>query len=167
MKKAMLLLAGTLALAACAKATPDTSAADEQTIRAEAPAWFAHYNAGHADSVANLYAEDGVVLAPGAPAASGREAIRTFLANDIQQSQAAGLTLNQGEVTGTAVSGDMAWLSATFIVKDKTGATVDNGKYVSVYKRVDGKWLLIRDTWNSDNPAAPAAPSTAPTATTN
>jgi len=166
MKKGMLLLAGTLALAACVSATPDTSA-DEQTIRAESPAWFAHYNADHPDSVANMYAEDAVVLAPGAPAASGREAIRAFLASDIQATKAAGLTLNQGEVTGTAVSGDMAWLSATFTVKDASGATVDNGKYLSVYKRVDGKWLLIRDTWNSDTPAAPAAPSTAPAPPTN
>ena len=52
-------------------------------------------------------------------------------------------------------------------MKDANGATVDNGKYLSVYKRVDGKWLLIRDTWNSDTPAAPAALSTAPATTTN
>jgi hypothetical protein len=28
-----------------------------------------------------------------------------------------------------------------------------------VFKRRDGEWHYIRDTWNSDNPPAPAAPA--------
>jgi hypothetical protein len=41
---------------------------------------------------------------------------------------------------------------------------VDAGKYITVFQRKDGKWVIIRDTWNSDGaPAAPAAPTAAPT----
>ena len=40
----------------------------------------------------------------------------------------------------------------TFKVTDKSGATVDAGKYLTPAARKDGKWRIIRDIWNSDNP---------------
>jgi len=165
-KRPYLLAAAFLAVTACTTEAPDTSkagdtaqvadaSADEATIRAEAPVWFDLYNKSDAAGVTNLYAEDGIVLAPGAPAASGRDAIRTFMTNDIAGARAAGITLNLAEITGVGVSGDLAWLSGTFTVKDRGGATVDTGKYLSLYRRTSEGWKLIRDTWNSDK-ASPA-----------
>jgi hypothetical protein len=37
-------------------------------------------------------------------------------------------------------------------------AVVETGKFLSVSRKKDGKWLYIRDTWNADAP--PAAPAT-------
>jgi uncharacterized protein (TIGR02246 family) len=143
-------------LTACAPATRDT-AAEAATLKTEALVWFRLYNAGDADGVAGLYAEDGVVLAPGAPAVVGRAAIRDFLASEIAAAKAAGLTNKGDEVTDAGVAGDMAWITGTFSVTDASGATVDKGKYVTIYRRADGKWPIIRDTWNSDMPPATAS----------
>jgi len=164
MVKQVLLLAATLvAMTACAQSAPEAAdtSADEARLTGDAGVWFDHYNAGHADSVASLYAEDGVLLPPGGPTSTGRAAIQQYLTGDIAQSKAAGVSLHNAEVTGVGVSGDLAWLSGTFTVADSTGATVDTGKYLSVYRRSGDAWLLIRDTWNSDTPApaAPAAPN--------
>ncbi len=146
------------ALTACAPKAPDTTA-DAATLKADAPVWFTNFNAGDAEGVAALYAEDGVVLAPGAPAVVGRTAIRDFIASEIANSKAAGLTLKGNGVTDAGVAGDMAWITGTFSVTDASGATVDKGKYMTIYRRADGKWPIIRDTWNSDTPpAAGAAP---------
>ena len=131
---------------------PDTRAADEATIRGFTPAWFKAYNAGDANSLVALYAEDAVVNAPGAPAAHGHAAIREFLVKDIAASAKAGVTLNAGPSVDVGVSSDLGWEWGTFTVKGKSGATVDAGKYVSVFGRKDGKWLIIRDIWNSDGP---------------
>jgi uncharacterized protein (TIGR02246 family) len=163
MVKQVLLLATLGALTACAQPAPEAAdtTADEARLTGDAGVWFNHYNAGHADSVANLYAEDGVLLPPGSPAHTGRAAIQEFITGDIAQSKTAGVTLNNGEVTGVGVSGDLAWLSGTFTAADSTGATVDTGKYLSVYRRSGDAWLLVRDTWNSDAPA-PAAPAAPP-----
>ena len=120
--------------------------------------WFDHYNRGDADGVANLYAEDGVILAPGAPAVVGREAIRTFINGDIATTKAGGFALNSGEITGVGVEGDFAWVTGTFSVADSAGATVDTGKYLSLYRRINSEWKLIRDVWNSDAAPAPSAP---------
>jgi uncharacterized protein (TIGR02246 family) len=158
LKKALLLAAGLVALAACAPKAPDT-AADEAALTADPLAWMDAYNAGNADGVANLYAEDGILLPPGAPAVVGRAAIRDFIAADVATSKAAGLTFKNDENTGVGVSGDMGWISGTFSVTDASGATADKGKYLSVYRRINGDWQLIRDTFNSDMAPAPAAPA--------
>lgn len=158
-REVLLLATAFVALAACTTKAPDTSA-DEATLKANAPVWFDLYKKGDADGVANLYAEDGIVMAPGASAVVGRAAIRDFIAADIENSKAAGLGFESGEFTGVGVAGDLAWLSGTFSVTDATGATVDNGKYLSVYRRMNAEWKLIRDTWNSDKAPAPAASAT-------
>lgn len=157
-RKAVLLGVMLLTASACAQPPADTSA-DEARLREEAPVWFDHYNRGDADAVANLYAEDAVLMAPGVPAMSGRAAIRNYLVDDIAASRQGGIRTNSGEVTGVGVSGDVAWVTGTFTVTDSAGATIDTGKYLSLYGRTDSGWMLVRDIWNSD--AAPAGPAPA------
>lgn len=141
----------------CNPPAPDTRAADEQAIRSINPNWFKSYNAGDVDGVVALYADEAVVSAPGAPPARGHAAIREFFTKDIAGSAAAGVTLNSSSATDVAVSGDLSWEWGTFTVTDKSGATIDRGKYVTVCGRKDGKWLIIRDIWNSDGPMQKAA----------
>lgn len=137
------------------KPAPDTRAADEATIRTINPAWFKAYNAGDVSGIVALYAEDAVLNPPGAPAARGHAAMREYLTKDIAASAAAGMTFNGSTTTDAGVSGDLGWEWGTFTVTDKSGATVDTGKYVTVYGRKDGKWLIIRDIWNSDAAVQP------------
>jgi ketosteroid isomerase-like protein len=106
-----------------------------------------------------------VLNAPGAPPARGRAAVREGLAKDIAASSAGGFTLNPAATSDVGVSGDLGWEWNTFTVTDKSGAKVDAGKYVTVYTKKDGKWLIIRDIWNSDNPPARPPASTAKTST--
>jgi uncharacterized protein (TIGR02246 family) len=169
-RSSILVAASLIALAGCAKSAPPAPvvdvAADEAAVRAINPAWFAAYNAGEMDKVAALYADDAVLSIPGAPAARGGAAIREALAKDQAASAAAGVTLNAGSSRAdVGVSGDLGWEWNTFSVTDKSGATVDTGKYVTVYARRDGKWVIIRDIWNSDAPP-PAAPAPAAAAAT-
>jgi len=159
-----MIIAALVALAGCAKTAPPPvadAAVDEAAIRAINPQWFQGYAAGDADAMAALYAEDAVLSPPGAPMARGRAAIREFLAGDIAAAQAAGIKFNPGASPEFAVSGDMGWEWNTFTVTDGSGATVDTGKYVTVYQRKDGNWAIVRDIWNSDIAPAAAAPDAA------
>ena len=150
---------GLVALGGCAKAPQPVAdaAADEAAIRTMGSEWFKAYNAGDADALAAQYAEDAVVSAPDAPAIRGRAAIREYYAADVAEMKAEGLVDEQGNSSEVGVSGDLAWEWNTFAVKDASGATVSSGKYTTIFRRRDGKWLIIRDTWNSDSPPAPAA----------
>jgi len=148
------LAAGLIALAGIANAAP----ADEAAIRAQTTTWAKSYNAGDAKAVAALYAEDAILLPPGAPAAKGRAAILDFLTKDIAGSKAAGAVFVVNPKTDVGVSGNMGWESGTYTATIK-GAVVETGKFLSVSHKKDGKWLYIRDTWNADAPPAPPAPA--------
>lgn len=156
LKAAAIAAWGLIALAGCEKAAQDTSA-DEAAIRATSSSWDDAYNAGDADKLAAMYWEDAVLQPPGAPAARGRDAIREYLAGDVTATKGAGLTMNIPEADALHVSGDLAYDAGTYTVTDASGATVDSGKYIGVFQKRDGNWLYVRDTWNSDNPPAPAA----------
>jgi uncharacterized protein (TIGR02246 family) len=158
--KLVVLAASFAALAACAKtAAPDT-AADETAARAVNVAWYKAYNAGDGAAVAALYAEDAVLNAPGAPVARGKAAISEFYVKSAADAAAAGFALVDDPSSDVGISGDLGWQSGTFKITDKSGAVADTGKYLTVFQRKDGKWMIIRDTWNSD--VAPAAPAAAP-----
>jgi uncharacterized protein (TIGR02246 family) len=158
LSKLVVLAATFAALAACAKTAPPDTAADEAAARAVNVAWYKAYNAGDGAAVAALYAEDAVLNAPGAPAARGKASISEFYLKNAAESAAAGFALVDDPSSDAGVSGDLAWQSGTFKITDKSGAAVDAGKYITVFQRKDGKWMILRDTWNSD--AAPASAAT-------
>ena len=160
---ALAILALIGASAGCAQkpaARPDP-AADKAKLEADALVWFDHYAKADADGMANLYAEDALLMPPGAPAVTGRAGIKAFLGEDAAKSKAAGISLKNASVTGSGVDGDTGWISGTYTVVDASGATIDSGSYLSVHRRTNGSWPYIRDIWNSDRPPAPPAPSPA------
>ena len=136
-------------------------AAEVAAIHAVDQAWLKAYNGGDADAVAGLYDEKAVLLPPGASAPHGRAAIHAFFVSDIAASKKAGVTFHLGPTPDGGANGDMGWASGTYSVTDASGKVVDSGKYLSVSAKKNGKWLYVRDTWNSDI-AAPADAAPAP-----
>src|SRR5215831_15556912 len=119
--KLVLLIAGSLTMAACAKTAPNASA-DSSAIRSSQDAWYKGYNSGDAASVAALYADDAVLMAPNVPAASGVAAIREYYSNVAPAFRAAGLTAVEGSIGDVGISGDLAWQGTTYTITDKSGA---------------------------------------------
>lgn len=141
---------------------PADATADATALDGFAPAWEKAYNSGDTTGVVALYADDATLNAPGASVAKGRAAIQEYFSKDIPASNAAGVTMTVNPPTDRAISGDIAWETGTWTAKDKSGAMVDMGKYVTTYRKRDGKWLMAADIWNSDKaPAPPPAPEPA------
>ena len=160
MKKwtAALAAAALFALAGCG--AQDTTA-EADAIRAGTAAWETAYAAGDAALLAGAYAEDGVLFPPDAPPVSGRAAIGEFLRNDSAKTRSAGLKFDISEDSTVEVSGKLAYEAGTFKVLDSSGTTVATGKFIGVFNKVEGKWLLVRDTWNMDAAPTPPAPAEA------
>jgi uncharacterized protein (TIGR02246 family) len=150
---AMIAVAGSMTGLAHA-ASP--TAADEAALRAQTASWEKAYNAGDAKGVAAQYADDALLLPPGSPGVRGRAAILAFFAKEVADSKAAGVVFVIDPKTDVGVAGNMGWESGTYKVTVK-GAVVETGKFLSVSRKKDGKWLYIRDTWNADAPPAPPA----------
>ena len=155
--KAVKLFCIVLALAAFGiESLAADSSAEVAALHGVDQVWVKSYNGGDVDGMANLYDEHAVLMPPGAPAANGRAAIHAFFAKDTAESAKAGLKFSLGPKPDGGASGDMGWASGTYEVKDKSGKVVDKGKYLSVSVKKGGKWLYVRDTWNSDGAQASA-----------
>ena len=133
-----------------------TTAGDESAIRDLNASWFRIYNTHDAAALAALYADDAVLMMPGAPTVRGRDAIKAAYEKDMAVMAKAGNMNNEGSDSEISASGDLAYESNTFTITDKAGKKIDSGKYVTVFARKDGKWMIVRDIWNSD--AGPATP---------
>jgi uncharacterized protein (TIGR02246 family) len=119
--------------------------ADEAAIRAQAAAWNKSAVAKNANQFASFYTADANLLPPGAPMASGIDAIRKAVTG-LMASPGFSLTFGPDKIT---VNGKLAYEIGhyTEIVNDKDGKPqTANGKYVVVWaKQSDGSWKAVLD----------------------
>jgi uncharacterized protein (TIGR02246 family) len=116
--------------------------------------WAQHWNAGILDKVVAAYASDAVYLPPHHEAIHGRDAIREYLRSPLSH----GVSDLTFDVTYIKQDGNVAWDVGTYRVNvpmsDGTKRE-DRGKYLTVWKWADAKWLIAADAWSSDLPASP------------
>src|SRR2546423_8767549 len=93
------------ALGCQAAPPPDTSATGKQAIDAANPQWPRLTSKGHADSIAEFYAADAVIMPPNMATMKGKDAIRTFFATLNTMDPKPILTLRAEAVHG---AGEMA-----------------------------------------------------------
>lgn len=160
----MLAFVGCIALllmaVSCTQQAPaDTRAADEAKIKELDAQWSKTAMANDLDGTVSYYADDAYLLAPNAPIASGKPAIRAVWSALLSPEVSVSWQASKVEV---ARSGDLAYVIGTYQVtaKDpKSKMAPDKGKLVEVWKKqADGSWKTVADIFNSDLPvAAPAA----------
>ena len=138
------------------------SAAARQQIEAAQPRFERFLAAGQADSITAFYTENATVMAPNQKAATGRENIRAFWAGMLGMGQWT-LDIRTGSV---AANGPIAIETGTYVLSFKPGPNAmpgmppaDTGKFMAHWHQVGGQWMLAEDTWNSDLPVAPPAPT--------
>ncbi len=121
----------------------------------------AAYARGDYSAVARMYAEDAIAFPPDGDMVKGRPAIEALW----KEAGATGIRSLEFEIVDVVSSGNLAaetGIATMHIQPAGQAAATAKVKYVVVYRKVGGAWLLYRDIWNS-MPAAAAAP--APTAT--
>src|SRR5579872_4564453 len=99
-----------LALAACSAS--DTRQADAQALKDNEARWNQDFAAKDVDKLAAHYAENAILMGPGAPSAAGKTAIRNMLANMIAD-PALSLQFQSARVE-VAKGGDMAYTQGTY-----------------------------------------------------
>jgi uncharacterized protein (TIGR02246 family) len=107
--------------------------------------WVAAFDKGDAAALAAMYTPDAYVLPAGAPMAKGREAIRGFWGKASQQLGDAKLATLDVQPLGPTAAREIGTFS--FRTKAATPQEVI-GKYVVVWRKLRGRWLLATDIWN-------------------
>ena len=141
---ALLTCAALLALPSAAFGQADDGA--KAAIEAGSQAWEAGWNAGNAAAIAAVYAEDAMILPPGSQAIQGREAIQAYWQAALDEAEGVASTIETKEVH---VLGDAAIEVGSYMDTNADGSHRDHGKYLAVWTKVDGKWMLARDIFNS------------------
>jgi len=122
-------------------------------IRKTGDEWARHWNERDLASVVAAYAPDAVYLPPHHEAVHGRDAIREYLQGPL----AHGVTGLAFDVTYIKQHGDVAWDVGTYrmnVPQSDGTQKEDHGKYLTVWRRLGGKWMIVADAWSSDLPAA-------------
>lgn len=101
-------------------------------------------------ALAELFAQDGFVMANGRPPVRGRDAIRTAYAN-----AGGALALR---ALAYATEGPVGYIIGAF---GRTAGGEDTGKFVLALKRAGDRWLIAADM---DNPNQRPRPAPSPTA---
>lgn len=146
------------AMSGCAANPPATPAVDQAAIGAKIDSLNTVYigAVGSRDTTAlvNLYTDDAHMMPANMARADGHDAIHKSWAGVLAMP---GLDLKFTSNTKVvSEAGDMAvdLGTYTFAANGPKGKPMtDNGKYVTVWKKVNGEWKILVDTFNSDMPA--------------
>lgn len=130
--------------------TMETNAAARPAIETCNQQFMETFRRGDAAGLAALYTEDGQALPPNSRLAAGRQAIQQVW----QGAFDAGLTEARLESVEVEGHGDTAIEIGRYTLFAGEHQTADEGKYIVIWRRQGGTWLLHRDIWNSSRPAA-------------
>ncbi|WP_296679813.1 DUF4440 domain-containing protein [Novosphingobium sp.] len=132
------------------KLAADSAPAHEQAIGKNNEQWLALIRNHDAAAVSRIYTADGAMMAPGAPIAQGQPALEKAWGG-LMKMPGFGLTFKADQIV-VASGGDMALDRGTYELSldGPKGATKEIGKYVVVWRNVDGQWKVAADIFNSD-----------------
>lgn len=129
-------------------------AAEEASLKAAELAWSEAAGKKEIDNFLTFVTDDTIQLPPNAPAATGKDAVRK------EWETLFGLKDSTVKWTPTLVqvaeSGEIGYTSGTYsltFTDPKAGKVEDKGKYLEVWKKVEGKWKCYIDMYSSDGPA--------------
>ena len=128
-------------------ASAPTLAQSKAVIQQLDDAWAAAFNKGDSAAVAAMYAPDAYVLPPGADMIQGRDKIAAFWSQAAQQMGEAKLTVVDVQRLGRSAAREIGTVS----LKTKGNPPQEiTGKYVVVWRKIDGQWMLAADIWNTN-----------------
>ncbi len=98
-----------------------------------------HLKNGDSIALGNMYMVDAEII----PSTAGRENITRVFGSMIRN-----------QITGASFTTNMLWGNEQLLVEDGTGVwsradgtVVDRGRYLLVWKKDEGEWKILRDTW--------------------
>lgn len=149
-------LLGALVVPAAQRAAAQTAsaahAADEAAIAEFNRRYLAAINGGDIDTLASLTTDGHMMISSGGPPLAGKKALVDAMTRAFQTT-----TFNESWAPEeTVVSGDLAYQRGTFVVvaKPKAGGSESRttGNFLRIYRKIDGAWFMVRDTFNSQQP---------------
>lgn len=122
---------------------PDKAKAE---IELRIQAYVGALKKGDATALGNLYTSDAQILNNGRPSTIGRENITEVFKNMIRDS----VTSSGFTTTGLWGNDELLVEQGNGFFAHALGKWKSPGRYLLVWKKVDGEWKIFRDTWFKD-----------------
>lgn len=123
----------------------------KEEVLAMHEAFEAGARSGNAAQMVSIFAEDATLMAPDMPSLTGREAITQYWGGMLQQLSKVEVDLMMEHLD---VLGDVAIERGRYEI---SSPIKDSGKYVHVWRKTGGKWLLVTDIFNANQRAPQTA----------
>lgn len=121
-------------------------ASDDTLPRSVVQAFEQAFNRDDIAACVALFTEDAQILPEHGPIVSGREGIKQFL-----KDQMTPVVMFDTNDDMTLVREDLAIEQGTYRVRDvRRGEDIELGKYLHVWRNVNGDWKLYRMIYNTD-----------------
>ena len=149
---------GIAALTGCARDSALDVAHEIETLQGRAAALAAAEAAMDSNAALGFWSDDAVMHLAGSPPIVGRAAVAALYEQVFAQIVEFEANSTQIEL---AAAGDLAWELGTnrTVVAGGQGGLVDTGKYLAVWRKIDGEWLIVAVAATSDAPyMAPVEP---------
>ena len=152
MKKVLFTAMVAISLFACKSSTETKPAFNLEDAKKEIAEMNKRFEDAvvNSDTVAlvNLYTEDAKWMNPNAPSVIGKQALTSELSKLLNAG------IGSAKLNTTDVWGDENYVTeeGNYVLNAKDGSQIDKGKYLVLWKRVDGKLMFFRDMFSSDLP---------------
>jgi ketosteroid isomerase-like protein len=148
--KTLGLFAGLALLASCSDC-PEAETLNMADVKAEVVALEKAYSdastANDVEALLTYYSDDAKSLAPNEVTRVGMSEIRAATLKEMESDVG---NVSVMEVQNVWAAGEIAVEVGTYTVTSADGEELSIGKYMSLFEKRDGKYVCVRDIWNSD-----------------
>jgi ketosteroid isomerase-like protein len=100
------------------------------------------------NKTAELFTEDAQILVQERPLVQGIKEVRSYIAEQMSP-----IIMFNADTNQTLVRDDVAIETGSYTYRDvRRGSDIEFGKYMHVWKNVDGTWKIYRAMFNTDEP---------------
>jgi ketosteroid isomerase-like protein len=139
------------------KDAPMATTVDKDAIKTEIQAmedaFAVAYNARNADDLM-YYADDAVSFSNGEKPAEGRAAIHASIKEDLATFPKGAKISFKAKEVHISNDGNQVVEIGDYAVVDSTNTKMRTGNFISLFEKMDGKYMCIRDMGSSDMPNA-------------
>ena len=131
----------------------NSAATDSEYLRNAGAQWDKLFNTRDTSSLASLYAEGAVSMPYNAPTVRGRKAIQAELDKFLSENTGRHETSVEEVLIGDGWAIERARYTMTYTPKGAGTQIIETGRHVMCRKKVDGRWEIAWEIWNTDQPS--------------
>jgi len=146
MKNLNLFFLTFIILSGCTNGPETDFQAEKDAILHLEDQWTVGFISKDADKILDLYAADAVSMSSEKPTLTGIQAIKGSIESMLSDTTLIFNTYKYSiDVVEISASGDLAYVRGNdeITMKTKDGTVQDRGRYIDIWKKIDGKWKII------------------------